>query len=134
MIQHQFQLSSLYIFHYHLLPGGVTTVIRDGVFALLKNKKFLPKTLEKIVIVSSGSNKKTIEKIILPEDSIISDKIKITIELLKPIAYRHTPSSIQEQKQLSNMMVERYGDGLWWVHNYHLGKNTCFNNKSHLFI
>ena len=126
MIKHQVQLSCLYIFHYHLLPGGVTTVIRDGVFALLKNKKFLPKTLEKIVIVSSGSNKKAIEKTILPEDSLASEKIKITVELLKPIAYRHTPSSVQEQKQLSNMMLERYGDGLWWVHNYHLGKNTCF--------
>ena len=41
----------LYIFHYHLLPGGVTTVIRDGARALLAHRGLFP-GLDRLVVVA----------------------------------------------------------------------------------
>lgn len=102
----------LYIFHYHLLPGGVTTVIRDGARALLARPDLIP-NLERLVVVAAG------------EDSGGLDP-PIDRRRLDAVGYDDAPATAAGQRQLADLLRRRFGDGVWWIHNHHLAKNTRF--------
>ncbi len=125
---------NLYIFHYHLLPGGVTSVITDGLKALLKAT--LANSLNPInkitLVTGRKENTDNVYASVLnsfPETS--RDKIgeKISIEILPDIDYLDKNAiDTRNAGELARKLLKRYGgrDSVWWIHNYHLGKNPIF--------
>ena len=107
---------TVYIFHYHLLPGGVSTVIRDGVRALLAHGELLPQ-LRRIVVVSSGD---------AGPGGGGALPAEIARDRLDAVGYDDAPATPAAQRQLCDLLLQRYGDGVWWIHNHHLAKNTRF--------
>ena len=102
----------LYIFHYHLLPGGVTTVIRDGARALLAHRNLFPEPL-RLAVVAGGA-----------EDGGLDAPVERV--RLDAVGYDDAPAAAAGQRQLADLLRNRFGDGVWWVHNHHLAKNTRF--------
>ena len=114
-------LRHLYIFHYHLLPGGVTTVIRDGLRALLAQAGLFP-DLRRITVVTAGQP----DGVLPAPDTLPGGTPRVVHERLEAVAYDTAPATAVEQRQLADLLRQRYGDGVWWVHNHHLAKNTRF--------
>ncbi len=100
----------LYVFHYHLLPGGVTTVIRDGTRALLAHRHLIPE-LSRVVVVAGGEDDGGLDT---PVDR----------RRLDAVGYDDAPATCAGQRQLADLLRNRFGDGVWWIHNHHLAKNT----------
>ena len=114
-------LRHLYVFHYHLLPGGVTTVIRDGLRALLAHATLFP-DLRRITVVTAGPA----DGVLPRADAVAAGAPQVTHERLEAVGYDTAPATAVEQRQLADLLRQRYGDGVWWVHNHHLAKNTRF--------
>ena len=96
----------LVIFHYHLLPGGVTSVIRQCVEALRAHSR----RVSRIRLVAGR----------VPED--MPRVARAEIDCLPEIDYASVRPSTQG---LADLLLARFGrnDAVWWIHNYHLGKN-----------
>jgi len=110
------------LFHYHLKPGGVTDVIIFSVRALLSRLTKL-----KEIRLVSGSEENTdlvLEQIREGFDRQTADKVRL--DVLNEIDYsEETPGP--DPEQLTRRLLARYDeDTLWWIHNYHLGKNPGF--------
>ena len=103
---------NLYIFHYHLLPGGVTTVIRDGARVLLAHRGLFP-GLDRLVVVAGGDDG---GGLVAPVERCRLDAV----------GYDDAPATAGGQRQLADLLLRRFGDGVWWIHNHHLAKNTRF--------
>ena len=109
----------LVIFHHHLLPGGVTTVIRQGVDALRAHSR----RISRIRVVAG----RVPEKLSFPAG--------VEVVRLPEIDYS-SPGPLdrilweRRARHLADVLMERFGDGgaVWWVHNYHLGKNPLFTD------
>ena len=116
-------LRHLYVFHYHLLRGGVTTVIRDGLRALLAHAALFP-DLRQITVVTAGEAASALPA--AGADAEAGGVPRVTHERLDAVGYDDAPAPPGEQEQLARVLRRRYGDGVWWVHNHHLAKNTRF--------
>jgi len=115
------QLRRIAIFHYHLLPGGVTSVIILSVQAVLK---YLP-DIEKIILVS-GKAENAMEvrnKIVAGFDNL--DKEKVEVRIVPQIGYANHGERVNEERtvKIEKILMQEFGGYLWWVHNYHIGKN-----------
>ncbi len=132
-------MSELVIFHYHLLPGGVTSVITDQVkaiaaFDMSKTAGKVHGTVERIRIVT-GRVENT-ERIGRDIQAYFFDRninIQFEIELLPEIDYLDISSQSsgierQDAEHLIDLLSKRYlnRDSIWLIHNYHLGKNPLF--------
>ncbi|MDC7124147.1 MAG: hypothetical protein PQJ46_01175 [Spirochaetales bacterium] len=118
-------MSRITIFHYHLLPGGVTNVILLGVKSLILNAS----NLESIRIVcGKAENTNIIEKKLLEEIKKSGKNIFFEIRVEPTIDYLTNNSRLNPEKieALALKLHESYGDSFWWIHNYHLGKNPLF--------
>src|SRR6056297_569422 len=111
------------IFHYHLLTGGITQVITSSVKALLQQQ---PDQFE-ITLVCGRDSQRTniVEKI---EKALKSQGIeaKVHSQPIPEIDYlveQDTPPKVEDIKQKLN---EYFSGSIWWVHNYHIGKNPFF--------
>jgi hypothetical protein len=102
----------LYVFHYHLLPGGVTTVIRDGVHALRAHRDLLP-GLTQVTVVAAGTEHGGLAA-------------PVGRRRLDAVGYDDAPATAAAQRKLADLLRSRFGDGVWWIHNHHLAKNTNF--------
>ncbi len=109
------------VFHYHLNPGGVTGVITRALAALLE----VSPDLEEVIIVSgSGDNAGHVVEVLADE--------RLRIEILPEIGYREHDTSAarcrEQARGIRHALLQRYRghDTVWWVHNYHLGKNPAF--------
>ena len=45
---------------------------------------------------------------------------------LDAVGYDDAPATAAAQRQLADLLRRRFGDGVWWIHNHHLAKNTRF--------
>ena len=106
---------NLYVFHYHLLPGGVATVIRDGARALLAHAHLIP-DLRRLVVVSAGAER-------------VGLGAPIELRRFDAVGYEDVPATAAGQRQLADLLQSRFGDGVWWIHNHHLAKNTRFTRR-----
>ena len=110
----------LIIFHYHLLPGGVTDVIKHSLSALsdMKNISSIK------IVCGRAENSDTVQKHI---DRLKADGAApvMSIEIISVLDYTSEQENIPEQKDLKDLLLERYGSNraIWLVHNYQLGKN-----------
>lgn len=110
------------LFHYHLKPGGVTDVIVYSVRALLPRIADLEE-LRLVTGITEGTEQ-VLDRIRFGFDLKIADKIRL--DILEEIGYVDVDKGPDADK-LAARLEARYGeDMLWWIHNYHLGKNPGF--------
>ena len=114
----------LTIFHYHLLPGGVTDVIVLSVRAVLRHLE----EIEKIALVYGRDENAEVvrRKILAGMPEAAADKLSLVH--LPAVDYREKQESIPEPDALLELLENRFpgSDNLWMVHNYQLGKNPAF--------
>ena len=107
----------LVIFHHHLLPGGVTSVITQAVEALRAHSR----RVSRIRVVAG----RVPEPAPLPEGAEIirMPEIDYSSPGLFDRVFRETRA-----RRLADALMEKFGGGgpVWWIHNYHLGKNPLF--------
>jgi len=121
-------LNRITIFHYHLLPGGVTNVILLGAKALIRHYP----DLELIRLVCGVSeNTETIRKLLeieIKSVSINGTSPEFEIHIEPGISYVKTDSKLPsgEAERMAARLTGLYGDSFWWIHNYQLGKNPLF--------
>lgn len=108
------------VFHYHLNPGGVTGVIIRTLTAVLDEN---PDLAEVILVSGSGTNSQRIIE-------LLADG-RVRIEIVPELGY-HEPSESSawwqtQARRIRGTLLHRYGGGdtVWWVHNFHLGKNPA---------
>ena len=102
------------VFHYHLHPGGVTRVISLALEILLPRLEGLE---EITVVTGDGENAEAA----LPEEA----RGRVRVAVHPEIGYLGgKPPRIAET--IKTEVLEHYRGYIWWVHNYHLGKNPLF--------
>jgi len=126
------------IFHYHLQTGGITQVIRDSIYSLIRQSKE-----EMEIRIVSGRQQGTeefsagIREVIsshLKEkeenrqnpESIEGPRVRVNVEVLESIGYIDAMQDPPETEALKAILLQRYGGTIWWIHNYHIGKNPAF--------
>ena len=109
------------IFHYHLKPGGVTDVIVQSAVNLLRGLK----DLEGLVLAcgapdGAGRARERIRE-------ACGEDAPVSLALDPEIGYAGEADKF-DRRALGDRLEEELGgeDVLWWVHNYHLGKNAAF--------
>lgn len=134
----------LYIFHYHLQPGGVTGVIKSSVEAARKELS----NIDEVVLVTGdlshteemvGALGDGVRLLHMPEIGYLS-----LSQLSEPsgstLPGEHPSQEKKEQtrkteaarlaKRIRNRLLQECEpeSSIWWVHNYHLGKNPVFTD------
>ncbi len=108
----------LTIFHYHLRPGGIGTVISSAIEAL----KNAPGPMPRIRVVT-GSGEGALD---------FQAAHGVEVDVIPEIGYAEgEPAGAESASKaavIGDLLLERYGkgDAVWWIHNYHLGKNAAF--------
>ncbi len=111
------------VFHYHLHPGGVTTVIRysaaaaatyiDGIEEILLvagDREHADSVCRGVAESIDSRRKCSVSYAVLPEMGYTDRKQAETLDL----------------PELKRELVRRFRGYFWWVHNYHIGKNPIF--------
>jgi hypothetical protein len=115
------------MFHYHLLPAGVTGVIAESIKAILPR---LPELESVILVCGNPENTAHVRSDILSVEGISEERIRI--EIVGEIGYisetRGGHAGIRGR--IVSTLLNRYSgtNTVWWVHNYHLGKNPYFTD------
>jgi hypothetical protein len=107
----------LVIFHYHLMPGGITTVIRRCVEALSRHSSRISRIRVVAGRLPEGAQGFAGAEIVcLPEIDYSS------VRLLGGVLRR------ERAERLADALREKFAadEAVWWIHNYHLGKNPLF--------
>lgn len=117
----------LAIFHYHFLPGGVTSVVRFGIRSILSDEQ-AECTVGEIMVVSGGT----------PEGDgqfcqFLSDQHETARNRGITLSYRSVPElgyqpdgevrSGSSRGELIELLTSQFSGWIWWIHNYHIGKN-----------
>jgi len=111
------------VFHYHLLPGGVTDVIVNSIVAVIRNRS----DVNDVTLVAGRS-----ENADGVSTRLASSGIDARCDVLPELDYTNNQEPAQDAAGragfLATTLQTRYGgsDRLWWIHNYHLGKNPAF--------
>ncbi|MBU8913105.1 MAG: hypothetical protein KOO61_03715 [Spirochaetales bacterium] len=113
----------LIVFHYHLLPGGVTDVILHSIQAVTAHRS----DISSVRLVCGREEN---------ADTVIAglDEIGVPVELDVLHELDYTPTAeptdvaLERADRLESVLLARYAseDAFWWVHNFHVGKNPAF--------
>lgn len=117
-------MKNLIIFHYHFLPGGVTDVVTSAVIAYMRKSTYI----NRITIVSGRTS--NTEKLLSKIQQFIPDEKKTAVhfEHMPSIDYQEYLSKDESAQSIKDALLNQYSsnDNVWWIHNYHLGKNSFF--------
>ncbi|MEM9423821.1 MAG: hypothetical protein AAF975_03405 [Spirochaetota bacterium] len=120
----------LCIFHYHLLPGGVTDVIiawarilagySETIFPQYQRIELKiccgnPENVAELQALDFGSRLALVEFVVDPKLGYWQDATEISANLITSFE-QHLRAEYYDEEQ----------DNLWWIHNYHLGKNPVY--------
>ena len=121
----------LVIFHYHLLPGGVTSVIAKGIEGILGAHG--ESGLGEITVVSGGdpgAEKDFRNFLETHREAARRRGISLGYQTLGELAYSHEAEDLRDDskasRRLADLLNREFPDAIWWVHNYHIGKNPRF--------
>ncbi len=123
-------MEEVVVFHYHLLAGGVTTVILQSARALLEQTPRIGR-----IRLVCGSRENADAVLALLDPSLRGGSSRVELEVVPMIGYRdriggsarrQDSGARREAAALARTLVERFGGPPWWIHNYHLGKNAVF--------
>jgi hypothetical protein len=115
----------LAVFHYHLLPGGVTSVITLSLQAVVSYIE----EIEEVVLVSGREdNLDTVQKSLGP---VLREKgCSLSGAVLPEIGYTDEKEAAGlGPEKLKAVLRKRFEGYIWWVHNYHIGKNPVFTRS-----
>ena len=121
----------LMVIHYHLLPGGVASVIRDGLIAL---DRFGPWDRIDLKILTGSQD--SIDSFHRQIKNLSSDQLHIDIECSPDLGYQDPSriSSLSEIHELSRKIEKDSTDfqaEVLWIHNPTLGKNPALTAALH---
>lgn len=123
------QQRDLIIFHYHLLPGGVTDVIRQSLKAFCQNPVFRTITL----VCGREENTSFIKEEMEQIEGLSPGKSpQLSLEVLPELNYlKQEEQASFSVETLKKLLIDRFGgpESIWLVHNYHLGKNWIFTKS-----
>ncbi|NBF41266.1 MAG: hypothetical protein GVY14_12715 [Spirochaetes bacterium] len=116
----------LAVFHYHLRQGGVTGVVTQGCIALGLHSDAVD---EVTLITGSDENADTV----ISRIRSASPELGVSVRVHPEIGYvseQHDVSMPALEARIVSILTENYlsEDTVWWVHNYHLGKNPAFTS------
>jgi hypothetical protein len=120
----------LKIFHYHFLTGGVSTVVRQAVEAFGSRLPGI-RSVELIAGEIPGWFQARIRECggkctEMPQIGYLQPGDGPSDNYRKPD--RDRKGIAREAVKLAEVLLGSYGsdDSVWWIHNYHLGKNVVF--------
>ena len=111
----------LAVVHYHLLPGGVTSVIRDGLRAILEHRPGLLRSIRLIAGRPDGVEALRSALHTAVADSGADTVIQATVDPL--LDYGARGSTNPDDWGFTSAIGP---DAVWWIHNHHVGKNIPF--------
>jgi len=114
----------LVVFHYHLLPGGVTQVVTSSAIAALN---FLPE-IDGITLVSGkkDNTENVAYNIKTGLNNTVSSKAVVDYITLPELSYISDMNKYPDPENLKKTLLSHFKGDFWWIHNYHLGKNPFF--------
>ena len=112
-------VTDLVIFHYHFLPGGVSTVVEAAVRALR--------------LYGAGIRRVTLAGGVFPLGGFPGEGSELATSPVPELGYAEDrdagPAAVAAAgRKLADSLLSRFGceDAIWWVHNHHLGRNPVF--------
>ena len=111
----------LAVVHYHLLPGGVTSVIRDGLRAILKHRPGLLRSIHLIAGRPDGLEPVRSALHAAASDAGAETLVQATVDPLLDYGARG-PANRDDW----SFAAVSGPDAVWWIHNHHVGKNIPF--------
>ncbi len=123
-------MTHLVIFHYHMLPGGVTDVIVQSVMALAQSSRYITRIT---LVCGRSDNTDHVYKWLTAYLSRHKYPLKLDIHIMPEIDYLNHSDKLTDLKQrlaaLQKMLISMFASpsGIWWIHNYQLGKNPLFS-------
>ncbi len=127
----------LIVFHYHFITGGVTSVILWALEALAASPRCSFKSC-RLVSGEGATSEKIIKR--LCSQSFVKDSspnphsqrpaIPLAFDIHPMLGYLSLSNQrelLNTIKQIKLLLREHYlhTDSLWWIHNWHLGKNIA---------
>lgn len=118
------------IFHYHLLAGGVTDVIVQGVMALARFSHLFKRIT---LVCGRKENAENVFNKIQAYFSEHGSSIKLAMEIVPELDYLNHidgPDALKKMiSELKNKLISDFSSEstIWWIHNYQLGKNPVFS-------
>jgi len=120
----------LVIFHYHLLPGGVTDVIIQGVMALAQSSSYVKRVT---LVCGRQENTEKVRRTLTTFLTRHRCPLELKIRIMPEIDYLNHVDGLTDignrlaslEKKLTASFASP--DAVWWVHNYQLGKNPLFS-------
>lgn len=111
------------LFHYHLRKGGVTDVVVLALNAM--SRHFFP-SIPVTVVCGRDSNLENVQKRLTKEA-----QARVNFKVIPDLDYMENIPELPAASELYERLKGDFGgkDRLWWVHNYHLGKNTRFTES-----
>jgi hypothetical protein len=112
----------IYVFHYHLLPCGVTDVIVRSVEAVAAHRD----DVDAVTLVC-GREENTANVLRRLEHLPVPVDVSIVPEIDYTPARESTDEAASRSRKLQAVLLSRFTgkDVLWWTHNYHVGKNPA---------
>jgi hypothetical protein len=113
----------LIVFHYHLLPGGVTDVIIESLKALTAFRN----DIHHVRLVCG--REENAEHVVAQLEEIGPP---VDVDVISELDYSPRDESasvaLEREKRIRQYLIDHYCDDtdFWWVHNYHVGKNPSF--------
>ncbi len=111
---------SISIFHYHVQPGGVTTVISLSVQAIAEG---LPQ-IDRIDLVVGRTD--GAEAFVRKLTRAVGEEGPHIALHVHPALDYSTDFGDADAATTAEEIYSRYAGSTWWIHNYHLGKNPAF--------
>ena len=113
----------LVIFHYHFLSGGVSQVITSSSISILR---YIPEIEEIILVSGKKDNIDNIITRIKAKVDFTKRKVKLRSIIIPEIGYISDLKESPSIKELKLILNKQLKNSLWWIHNFHLGKNPVF--------
>jgi hypothetical protein len=118
---------SVSIFHYHLLPGGVTGVIEQGIRALRTSLAGRYR-----IRLICGREEHTAALLQHLNSTAASENPPVELQIVPEIDYLHDTAEPEKTASVIRRFLEDEcldKGGIWWIHNYHIGKNPLFTDE-----
>ena len=111
----------LAVVHYHLLPGGVTSVIRDGLRAILQHRPGLLRSIRLMAGRPDGVEAVRSALHAAAADAGADTVVQATVDPL--LDYGARGSANPDDWSFAAVSGPH---AVWWIHNHHVGKNIPF--------
>lgn len=113
----------LVIFHYHFEPGGVTGVVEQSIRSLAT----LPQEQRPSITIVGGRPTGTDRLVSIGRDAgvAVSAEVVASIDYESNLSIPTEGSAADCSQSIASELIQRFGgcERVWWVHNYHVGKN-----------